>query len=166
MLQLIKNNKVPVLGVVCVTLSVCCTIAGFSEKMYKVAQCNASVTRYVTAEFSQYVPKTCYDDKGKHYDCSSTDYWSEPASQVAHITTVNGTAVYPDMPAPYLHMRSMYYFDNFEKHTKTELKVDIELMGERDQFNEPISKNKACLAKRDNVIIVNTWFGITYGSDF
>lgn len=139
---------------------------GMSEKMFKVDDCVASVTRFVTAEFSQYHSSVCVNMDGEIEDCSYWDYWSEPASNVSSATFVNDAVVYPEMPKHDLSMKSLEYFDRFKKQTNTNLTVFISLMGESDSFTDGIGKNKECIDNRDNVIIVNTWYGITYSSEF
>jgi len=150
--------------------------AGLSEKMYKVAECRATVNRYVTAEYSE--TSTSIDFEGNL--SVDTDYWSEPASNTHRITTVNGElassdfegssvsyqAFYPPMPQWDNSMRRHADFDNFKKHTDTNLTVFIKLNEESDYFSNPISDNPKCIGKLNNTIIVDTWYGITYGSEF
>lgn len=165
----------------CIGIAVSCLVtiiifSGFSEKMYKVAECRATVNRYVTAEYSE--TSVSMDMDGNTY--IDTDYWSEAASDTYRITTINGElasndfdgssishkAFYPPMPQWDKSMSSHTDFDSFRKHTDTGLSVLININGESDQFSSPISDNPNCIAKLNGTIIVDTWYGITYDSEF
>jgi hypothetical protein len=95
-----------------------------------------------------------------------TDYWSKPASKVAAVTVINDVVIYPDMPERRESMRNMSDFDNFQNHTDTSLMVYVYNSKVDDYFSESIHKNAQCLEKVDQWISINTWYGVTYSSDF
>lgn len=169
-------TKKDCIGIAVIFLLTIFIFSGFSEKMYQVAECRATVNRYVTAEYSE--TSVSMDMDGNIY--TDTDYWSEPASDTYRIITINGElassdfkgssvsykSFYPPMPQWDKSMSSHTDFDSFRKHTDTDLKVLIKLNGESDRFSSPISDNPNCIAKLNGTIIVDTWYGITYDSEF
>ena len=141
---------------------------GFDYKLDRILSCHASVTKYVTAEYSE----TTLGFEGQ----LETDYWSDPASEVYRVSFSNGGApttshdmeltgtgnlYYPPMPAPYKDY-SRVGFDGFQQHTKTSLEVYIQ----GSSFSEPLSKYPECVDKIDRFARIDTWYGFSYASNF
>jgi len=155
----IKVNKYFLLGLVVAAIIVA---SGFSHKMYKINQCNSTVTKYVTAEFSE----TTYGMDFEGNPTSDTSYWSEPASEVNSISVYDSMPEYPPMPIHDTSANRDSDFDNFKFHTDAKTDVYASIPGETTHFSVDINKAASCLNKLDDVAIVKTWYTITYGSDF
>lgn len=152
---------------------------GFGGEIAVISKCESTVSKYVTAEYSE--TTVGIDMEGNAY--TDTDYWSEPASAVNTVTTVNGENIIvngnfnytessgyfsPDMPRHDVSMKSDYDFDNFQFHNDKNLKVSIKSIdtGEYGYFQDPISKTAICIDKLDSHVYIETWYTITYSSDF
>lgn len=157
--QFIITNKKP-LAILVIAMAV--TFSGFSQEMYKVNECHSIVTKYVTAEYSE--TTTSLDMDGNV--STDTDYWSEPASEVYSITKVNELPEYPPMPTHDISMKREFDFDNFKFHTDASVKVLASQMKNKTQFSVGINQAGKCIAKVDSVVIVDTWYSITYSSNF
>lgn len=135
---------------------------GFDSRTYIVEACTSTVSKYVTAEYSE--TSSGIDMNGEFY--SETDYWSEPASEVNTIVRVNTMPSYPDMPPHDTSLSRDSDFDSFKYHTDTKLNVYVEFMGEHTYFNEPINKARTCIESLGSAVGVKEWWGISYSSDF
>lgn len=148
--------------------------AGFGSTYGTVKACSATVKTYMTAEYSE----TSVDINADGTVSPSTDYWSEPASEVYKIVTKNGqlkyssyefderiqhAAYYPPIPKPDMSMKKDREFDNFKRHTDTGLLIAV---GTLEPFDEPITVNPKCIASLGKIAGVKTWYGITYAADF
>lgn len=150
---------------------------GFGKEMARIDQCYATVEKHITAEYSESSMQMDFD--GNWY--LDTDYWSEYASLIYHVATINGVdvisshkitstlmtngAYYPPMPLVDGNYKTSS-FDRYQKHTKTNLRVTvIRGDGESDYFNDPISDNPRCVERLGNLVVVKTWFGMTYSSE-
>lgn len=159
MKNFIKENKLILIGLCVATIIVC---AGFNTKMYKVAACTSTVTKYVTAEYSEMT--SGIDMDGDLY--TETDYWSEPASEVYSIKKYNELPEYPPMPEHNTSMKRDFHFDNFQFHTDTKVEVAASSPGDTTMFTVGISKAAHCISKLESDVEVDTWYTITYNSDF
>jgi hypothetical protein len=152
---------------------------GYGETKSRIQSCEARVSKYVTAEFSEVVSSICTDGDGNMSSCTSTNSWNEPASKVSTLTTVNGrvaatvsnssvlhAAHYPLMPNRNESMSEMANFDNFKQHVDTSLVIRVYDSKDDDYFSEPIYKNGACIQKIDQWIHINTWYGVMYSTGF
>ena len=138
------------------------TWLGFGVDSYQIDICKSTVTKYVTAEFSEL--ETGIDFEGNFY--SEINNWSERTSDVYTETVINETPIWPLMPE---HDKSFSYesnFDNFRFHTYTKLTIEAFNNIERTVFSDDITKVEGCLNKLDQYVEVKTWWSITYGSDF
>lgn len=152
---------------------------GFDTTKSKVQACTASVTKYVTAEFSEWVTSACTDYDGNLTTCTETEYWSEPASEVWSSATVNGNPTqgdyngsmvngvfHPNTPPRYEDMSRIPDFDNFKTNVDTSLEVSVSFLGELDFFTQSIRLNEKCISMLGELIVIDTWYGIKYSSDF
>lgn len=155
---------------------------GYGHAVNTVTVCNASVTKYVTAEFSETSYYSCTDSNGYISMCSDTDYWSEPVSRRYQATTINGKqtgqnyqgdvntiqygVVYPPMPSYDTSAKGQLYFDNFRNHTDTLLVIGLQDIKtkEVDSVRDPISKNVKCVDAVGKHVFAKTWYGITYSA--
>lgn len=156
--RLNTDRKSLIVSAIAFVVSSTAIYAGYSKNMSVLKECHASVKRYVTAEYSEV--STSIDMEGNV--STSTDFWSEPASEVYSTLKINELPEYPPMPSKWLEMRRDYGFDNFQEHTDTNLKI----VTGNTSFSEPIGDTKKCLDKLNQVIIVKTWYGISYGSEW
>lgn len=173
-----KNKKIKILIFSSLTLMILISIwHGFSQDSALVKRCVVNTEKYVTAEYSD---ETCSTDIDGNLSCD-TDYWSKDASERWRATTVNNelfiTNVNKDevfktaygyydtnTPPHDLSFKSDFYFDNFEKHSVSNLTVHINRNGETDTFEENASQNTKCIKNLnygDNITI-KTWYGISY----
>lgn len=149
------------------------TFCGYGTEISKITDCVTTVKKYVTAEYSDI--ECGIDFEGNSY--CDTDYWSESASDVFEIVTVNGNMGYkagyfkplfssgyysPPMPSPDKSMSTGSDFNNFLDHSDSKLEVQTN----KTRFTEPAYKTESCLNKLGGRIFVKTWYGISYGSDF
>lgn len=147
-------------------LSVSAVIGGFDKKEARVTGCTVTASKYVTAEFSQFSE-------------GDWDYWSETASKTKVAITVNGEldysnstttvtnkAHFPAMPKAEEKWQRLSDFDKYKYHTDSKLVVSIKRMGLLDSFTEPSHKNPSCLNTMHKVIWINTWYGVSFDSDF
>lgn len=174
----LNSDKIKVIGVISILMCICVAVyLGFGKDIAKVTGCIAEVKKYVTAEYSEV--STYLDSEGVMQ--VETDYWSEAASDVHKTTTVNGdlytsstgnnvTLVgvnyYPPMPQHDTGLSRGAGFDRFKKHTDTKLTISNEGLGKHDSFVEGIGSSAKCLSKLNKFITINTWYGISYSSDF
>jgi hypothetical protein len=152
---------------------------GFGLNVVTVKQCKATVTSYVTAEFSETVVEMCTDSNGVMTTCLDTDYWSEPASRRFNALTIDGKvqsasfsgegwfrhqALYPPMPARDRSMSLMPHFDNFREHTNEHFVIGTldEKTKETDNVSKSISYNAKCMDSLGKHVFVKTWYGINY----
>ena len=169
-IDLINEHKITVFVVL--TLVIITVFVGFSSEQVKVTECRATVTRYVTAEYSELCLGCDYWEK---------DYWSEPASIKHTVITINselysssqdtnltvmGSVYYPPYPEHDKSLSQEHHFDNFQKHSETNLLVSTDFLGVTDSFSEGVNKMFSCTEKLGSFVVVNTWFGISYSSDF
>ena len=122
---------------------------GFGEEGFKVESCTATVSKYVTAEFSD-----------------GDDWWSEAVSPVHTITKYNEMPEYPTMPAYDKSEGVGWEFDRFEFHVDEKLSIHALNGKESTTFTDKIHKTSQCLDNLGFYIKVKTWWYITYGSDF
>jgi len=131
---------------------------GFGEETYRITQCQSTVSKYVTAEMSE----LSTDFEGN----LEVDYWSEQASEVYTESVINEMPVYPPMPPHDKSFKNDSDFDNFRFHTDTKLTVrGTNSLGDTS-FTQHISKAESCLDRLEQFISVDTWYTITYSSDF
>ena len=161
-MQKLTERHKQILIAVAVSLASMFIYLGFDSSPYKIEMCTSTVTRYVTAEYSEVTFGT--DAEGN--PTTETDYWSEPASQVWNETVRNVPAVYPPMPPTWTGMSSDPDFDNFQNHTDTSLIITATADPDITTFQEPISKVPDCLIMIGHITQVKTWYSITYGTDF
>jgi len=135
---------------------------GFGDEIFKVETCTARVSKYVTAEFSETTTST--DSEGN--PTIDTDYWSEAVSPVNTISKLNAMPEYPEMPDYDRSAKNDYDFDRFEFHTDATLTTYATNGEESTVFTDGIHKTAACLNTIGAVVVVKTWWFITYGSDF
>ena len=155
----IQKYKLHLMGVLVLLLLIW---AGFSQRMYTVISCSSTVSRYVTAEYSEtYVS---VDMEGM--PTTEYNYYSSPASEVYTITKINEMPEYPPMPDHDTSMGTDFDFDNFQFHTDTNLAVLAKDAGGSTAFSTSISKAKSCIESINHAVIVDTWYTITYSSDF
>ena len=131
---------------------------GFGEETYRITQCQSTVSKYVTAEMSSY--ELNFEGEFEH------DYWSEQASEVYTESVINEMPVYPPMPPHDKSFKRDSDFDRFSFHTDSKLTVrGINSLG-ATSFTQSISKAESCLDRLEEFISVDTWYTITYSSDF
>lgn len=135
---------------------------GYGEENYTVDVCRSTVSKYVTADFSEIV--TGIDFEGNLY--TELDSWSEPASEVYTETVVNDIPVFPPMPEHDISINKESNFDRFRFHTNTKLTIEAYNSEDRKSFTEDIIKAPNCINMIDRTVSVKTWWTITYGSDF
>jgi hypothetical protein len=135
---------------------------GFGTAKYEIDICESIVSKYVTADFSEL--ETGIDTEGNFY--SEWVYWTEDASEVYTEAVVNELPVYPPMPPHNKDMKRWSDFDRFNFNTSTKLKVGGFNYESRTEFTESISSVQSCLEKLGTYVDVNTWYTITYGSEF
>lgn len=135
---------------------------GFGTEPYRVDVCRSTVSKYVTAEFSELV--TGIDFEGKIY--TELDTWSDAASNVFTETVVNEAPFYPPMPEHDTTIKSEPNFDNFRFHTETKFTVEAYNDNDRTSFDDDITKAPSCISKLGKNVMVNTWWTLTYSSDF
>ena len=156
-----KLNEHQIFGICAAVLAIFIWL-GFGSADYKIDTCYSTVSRYVTAEYSE--TTIGIDMEGDTY--METDYWSEPASEVYAEDALNEHVVYPPMPKHYKSMASDYDFDSFQFHTDTNLLIRASNTEESTRFNESISQVAGCLNNLNTTVVVKTWWTITYGTDF
>lgn len=159
-MSITKNKKLLIVlfsGLLCGTI-----YAGFDTREYQVDVCRSTVSKYVTAEFSEVI--TGIDMEGDIY--TEVDYWSDQASEVHTETVSNERPFYPDMPEHDVSIKNESNFDSFKFHVDTKLTVEAFNDDERTSFNEEITKSEGCLNMIGNNVAVKRWWSITYGSDF
>lgn len=135
---------------------------GFDVEEYQVDVCRSTVSKYVTAEFSEIV--SGIDFEGNFY--TEIDSWSDQASDVFTETVVNEIIVYPPMPDHDKTLSREVNFDNFRFHTDKKFTVEAFNVESRTSFDDDISKAGACIKNLDTYVDVKTWWTITYASDF
>lgn len=167
---------------VCILIATAIIVyAGFSHKAYQVKICTVTTRAYVTAEFSETSIIVSTDDNGNMTTSTDIDYWSEPASEIYETTVTNGELIraayvgdgiekngyiIPPMPEHDKSFATMEDFDGFEKHRDETLYIIVSTPQDSDRFSEPAYKYQKCLDKIDSTILVNTWYGKAYSSDF
>lgn len=152
---------------------------GFGKEMARIDQCYATAEKWVTAEYSETSMQMDFD--GNMY--LDTDYWSEYASPIYHVATINGTDIISSHKGvPVTLMKRGYYsppmpkvdgnyntgstFDGYDKHLKTNLRVTVIRNGfESDYFNDPISDNPRCIERLGSLVAIKTWYSIVYSSE-
>ncbi len=160
---------------------------GFGSRKEHITQCKVIAKYYVTADFSQTetYPVVSTDANGNTTTKleTSTEYWSEPASAIYRVETVDGDVSLvdgelegmsgarwgiPKMPRHDIGMRNMYNFDASQYHRERTLYVFTysNELKDHDQFREPVSKNGTCIDNIQNEVKIKTWFGVSYGSNF
>ena len=151
-------------------------ITGFGSSKSIVQNCTATVKRYVTAENSEPTVEPSSDGEGRMTVCTDTDYWSEPASVVLSVTTVDGEILntsevaevkygvgFPPMPPHDTSMSMVLDFDRFQYHTDTSLYIGIkDAVGRLDKVSKSISYNQKCIDNLKQIVPVSTWYGINY----
>tara|TARA_R100000951_G_scaffold115487_2_gene123724 strand:- start:1 stop:528 length:528 start_codon:yes stop_codon:yes gene_type:complete len=162
-----------------ILLSVTVVYFGFGGEIAKVSSCESTVTKYVTAEYSEV--STSIDIEGNL--TTDTEYWSKQASNKNTVATLNGEVSfvsgrfevyesngysYPRMPDHDISMKLDSNFDRFAFHDQRNLSVGIVtvLDGEHSSFDDPITKTKSCIDKLNSHVYIKTWYGITYSSEF
>jgi len=151
---------------------------GFGKKITFVEGCQAVVTKYQTAEYSEYSCETALDMDGNVYTDCDTDYWSEPASETYYVSTNNGhldnvygcdaeltankyyTTCMP--PVSIDHSRESY-FDNYKTHVKHDFKT---VFDDGDYSKERSDKYPGCLNKIDEPVIVKYWYSVNYSVSY
>ena len=180
-----KFEKKPVLMGIGATVAFGAIWFGFDHTSGVITDCAATVSTYVTAEYSETVTETSTDADGNLVTTTSTNYWSNLASEVYTTTTVtnaNGqslhvnhdfdntlkySAYYPPMPEYDRSLSNDFHFYNFKFHTDASITVYSELIdGTSTKFSDTITKNTLCINNIDSYAIIKTWYGITYSSDF
>lgn len=135
---------------------------GFDVKQYKIDSCESTISKYVTAEYSETSLEIDYE--GKTY--MDTDYWSEQASAVNGVSFINEVPVYPEMPAHDLSMSKGRNFDRFKYHTDTNLTISASNLLDNVTFKEPIGQAAQCIKSLNEFADIKTWWTIAYSSDF
>ena len=150
---------------------------GFGETQATITQCKSTVTKYVTAEFSELV--TGIDLEGNVY--TEIDTWSDNASLKFIVESIDGyfeSSNYefkitenngyfsPPMPTHDNTMKNMSNFDRFSYHNDSNLNVSTYSEDGRDSFNEPVRYSSSCTSKLQTEITVKEWYFISYGSDW
>lgn len=154
----LSNLKKPALIVSAVAV-IAGSAAGLGSTVMMIDECSSTVTRYVTAEYSEV--SVNFDGEVE------VDSWSEKASKVNSITTVNELPEYPKMPPHDKRMSNGADFDKFKFHTDTNLSVVASSYANGVvYFEDPIHKAGSCVSKLGEPVDVKTWYGMTYGSDF
>lgn len=176
-----KYNTKPVRITLVVILIFILTVVGFGTTVEKVTSCRVDYSSWVTAEYSELVTELNFEGDLE----TSIDRWSESASDKYSVTTLNNNVEYKSgyfkpiltsggyyispMPERDYSMKNDRHFDNFREHRSSVLTVYTESLGkekESNDFREPADHNTLCMNKLKKVITVNTWYGITYSSDF
>lgn len=186
MLNKIKNHyrfnkeRWRICAAVVVILSV--VLFGFEKRLATLDQCKAVVSRYITAEYSETTISVCTNMDGHVSTCMDTDYWSEPASEVFTVTTVDGylfsilgeftplqstNAWLPPMPHEWKDMRNSSTFDRFKYHTDSKLHLFVKehVSGETSRIGQNLNKTPRCLERLNQTIVVSTWYNITFSSN-
>lgn len=177
--MIIPSERLIIYIIVAVSIMVTLIIwFGFNSQMANIVSCETTVSKYVLAEFSETSTGVCYDSEGDTYTCVNVDHWDEPASEVYTVKTINGkityqshgfdivSSFYPPMP---LHDRTFNnepFFHGFNKKTKGKLVTTVNMSGELETFDDPISKASQCLLKLESFVVIKTWYGIAYSSEF
>jgi len=139
---------------------------GFGDEIFKVETCTARVSKYVTAEYSEDYTATHIDGDGNVSTSLETRYWSRNVSQVNTISKLNEMPEYPEMPNYDMSAADDYDFDRFQFHSDETLTTYATAGEESTVFTDGINKTAACLNTIGAVVVVKTWWFITYGSDF
>jgi len=176
MIRELEENKVVIIVVL---LSIAIFFYGFDSKDSLVKRCDSTYSKYVVANYSE--TTMAIDMDGNVY--SDYDSWTEPASDVFRVITVNGVLngqsdvfevikngdyyLPKNMPPHDQAMKRERDFDNFSFLSKSNLEIYIySENGGHDKFNEPISDTSLCISKIDQYVVVKTWYSISYSSDF
>ncbi len=170
----ILENKKEISGVI---LFVFLFWLGFGETQATITQCKSTVTRYVTAEFSELI--SGIDFEGNFY--TEIDDWSEDASLKFTVKSIDGDFdsgnydfditesngyFLPPMPKHDKSMQSEPNFDMFRFHNDTNLNVSTYSENGWDSFNEPVRYSSSCISKLQTEITVKEWYFISYGSNW
>lgn len=153
---------------------------GFDDHIARVAECQANVKTYVTAEFSEdYLVPYTYSC-GQNMTCSGvrteTRYWSKPASSINSAFTRDGKLesnvggeprmsrgfYTPPIPRVNVDYSRDYDFDGYRDHTDKGL-YTIFTDGTNAGMNA--SEYLSCLTKIGDRVQVNTWYGWQYGAE-
>jgi hypothetical protein len=148
--------------------------AGFGERPAVVKQCQSTYSRWWDANYSE--TRTALDADGERYDY--THYSSSEASNIYTVRTVDGFLrsttydfepsedpdgyFYPPYPSKPHSSRWMVYgkrFERFSQEYSRKLKV---YTTDGDSFEMDIDKSSKCTALVDDVIMVKTWYRISY----
>ena len=156
-----KLNEHQIFGICAAVLAIFIWL-GFGSAEYRIDSCYSTVSKYVTAEYSE----TTFGTDSEGMPTTDTSFWSEPASEVYSENALNEIVSYPPMPPHYKSMSSDYDFDNFEFHTDTNLSIRASNVEETTRFNEGVSKAAGCINNINTTVVVKTWWTITYGTDF
>ena len=142
---------------------------GFNTEQHKIVQCKAVTSKWVSAEYSD--TTVGLDMEGNL--TTDTDYWSEPASDVFTIYTVDGviqptdlqySVQYGDIAVPIYPSRLEIMsknvdFDNFQNHESNQYYVFFE---DGDYATHGLSVHPTCMErmKFEKLVTVNVWYGI------
>lgn len=169
-----RDNKIKLASAVSVVFLIW---FGFGESKADITKCESTVTKYVTAEFSEFV--TGIDMDGDVY--TELDSWSDAASLIfitvsvdgylesnSHNFNVNELSGYfsPPMPEHNIKAKREPHFDNFRYHNQGNLKIYTYSNDGYDSFNDPIGLTSKCISKLQTEIIVKQWYSISYGSEW
>jgi len=152
---------------------------GYSEKVTTVYGCVSTYSRYVLAQYYK-------TNLGLNPDGTTRTYiesWTEPASDVYLVKTVNGElestshdfdvimigSYYApkEMPIHDTGMRHEYGFSRFIKKNVGNLTISTQSEEDGiDNFSEEIGKTSSCIDRIDRPTIIKTWYSISYGSNF
>lgn len=150
---------------------------GFGESNASVTKCESTVTKYVTAEFSELV--TGVDMNGDIY--TEIDSWSDQASLKFKAVSIDGNLhstnydfnvteldgyFAPPMPEHDKSIKAESHFDNFRFRSDSNLRIYTYNEDGYDSFSEPIGFTSECTDKLRTDIIVKEWYSISYGSEW
>lgn len=148
---------------------------GFGSSIQKISHCSAVHKKWVNAEYFE--TSTSIDFDGNL--STQTDFWDEPASETWEVTTLNGVLQSESLPGlskidsfgiyrvskypPHdLSMKHDFDFDRFSFQEVLAVKVHTSA----DYFSTNADKYLSCVEKIGQIIMVKTWYGNAYSSDY
>ena len=154
---------------------------GCNSRPEIVRKCVSTSSAWVRANFSESKWVTGFDFDGNITTEWETDTWSKSASPVFKLKTVNGELrsrshvfdpvkadgyLYPPIPGHDRSMSRWSHFDDFSRHRNNNLRVHTRWEGGVDHFDTKIAGTRKCLTLIGEPILVKTWYGISYDTDW
>ncbi|ASD52173.1 hypothetical protein KNT64_gp221 [Pseudomonas phage PspYZU05] len=138
--------------------------AGLGTEQKKIVRCEAKVTQYITAYFSEEYICTSIDADGKPYIDTCDNFWSKPASDVTLSVTINGVGkgeifkdgYYYDRPPKIT--KHWEYSDHFDRYSHTKNVEISSFYNDGDYLRS--SDYLGCLMNLNRPVMIRTLFGV------